>query len=57
MTENKYTFPVAMSDKLVEKSYNINSYPSKILVSPQGKYLVIPFNIDWVDFVKKYADL
>ncbi len=57
MTQNKYSFPVAMSDKRVEKSYNINSYPSKILISPQGKYLVVPFGIDWVDFVKKYAGL
>ncbi|WP_165760182.1 TlpA family protein disulfide reductase [Niastella populi] len=57
MTQNKYSFPVAMSDKRVEKSYNINSYPSKVLISPQGKYLVVPFGIDWVDFVKKYADL
>lgn len=57
MNRNKYTFPVAMADGLIEKFYNINSYPSKILISPQGKYLVIPFGIDWVDFIKKYADL
>jgi thiol-disulfide isomerase/thioredoxin len=57
MTQNKYTFPVAMADQLIEKTYNIKSYPSKILISPQGKYLVVPFGIDWVDFVRKYADL
>lgn len=57
MTENKYTFPVAMSNKQVQKDYHIDSYPSKILISPQGKYLIVPYGIDWVDFVKKYADL
>jgi thiol-disulfide isomerase/thioredoxin len=57
MNNKKYTFPVAMADGLIEKTYNINSYPSKILISPQGKYLVIPFGIDWVDYIKKYADL
>lgn len=57
MAQNKYTFPVAMADQLIEKTYNIKSYPSKILISPQGKYLVVPFGTDWVDFVKKYADL
>lgn len=57
MTGNKYTFPVAMSNEVIEKIYKINSYPSKILISPQGKYIVIPFGSDWVDFVKKYADL
>jgi thiol-disulfide isomerase/thioredoxin len=57
MTKNNYTFPVAMADQLIQKNYNINSYPSKILISPQGKYLVIPFGTDWVDFIRKYADL
>jgi thiol-disulfide isomerase/thioredoxin len=57
MNKNKYTFPVAMADEQIEKTYNIHSYPSKILISPQGKYLVIPFGIDWVDYIKKYADL
>jgi thiol-disulfide isomerase/thioredoxin len=57
MNQNKYSFPVAMSDQQIEKNYRINSYPSKILISPQGKYLVVPYGIDWVDFVKKYADL
>ena len=57
MNRNKYTFPVAMADGLIGMIYNINSYPSKILISPQGKYLVIPFGIDWIDYIKKYADL
>lgn len=57
MTEYNYTFPVAMADNKIEKLYNINSYPSKVLITPQGKYLIIPFGIDWVDFIKKYADL
>lgn len=35
----------------------LHSYPSKILISPQGKYLVIPFGTDWVDYIKQYADL
>jgi hypothetical protein len=52
MNSKKYTFPVAMADGLIEKTYNINSYPSKILISPQGKYVVIPFGIDWVDYIR-----
>ncbi|HLG40583.1 MAG TPA: TlpA disulfide reductase family protein, partial [Chitinophagaceae bacterium] len=57
MSNFKYTFPVAMADDKIEKAFNINSYPSKILITPQNKYLVIPFGIDWIDFIKKYADL
>jgi hypothetical protein len=46
-----------MADSNIEKNYNISSYPSKILITPQGKFLVVPFGTDWVDFIKKYADL
>jgi thiol-disulfide isomerase/thioredoxin len=57
MSQHKYSFPVAMADNKIEDIFNINGYPSKILITPQGKYLLIPFGIDWVDFVKKYAGL
>jgi len=57
MKDFNYSFPVAMADIKIEKNYNISSYPSKILITPQGKFLVIPFGTDWVDFIKKYADL
>jgi thiol-disulfide isomerase/thioredoxin len=57
MLHNKYTFPVAMSDSLIEQTYNINSYPSKILVTPEGKYIVIPFGTDWVGFINGYSTL
>jgi thiol-disulfide isomerase/thioredoxin len=57
MTNNKYTFPVAMADSKIEKSYDIQGYPSKILVTPEGKYILIPFGIDWVSFIKGYSTL
>ncbi|WEK37209.1 MAG: TlpA disulfide reductase family protein [Candidatus Pseudobacter hemicellulosilyticus] len=57
MNEFQYTFPVAMADQEIEKTYKINSYPSKILISPQGKYVVIPFGADWINFIKQYASL
>jgi len=57
MTSNKYTFPVAMSDSKIEKAYNIQGYPSKILVTPKGKFILIPFGIDWVKFIKGYSTL
>jgi thiol-disulfide isomerase/thioredoxin len=57
MIQYKYTFPVAMADKSIEKSYNIRGYPSKILITPKGNYLVIPFGTDWVEFIRNYCDL
>jgi thiol-disulfide isomerase/thioredoxin len=57
MLDNKYTFPVAIADSKIEKTYNIQSYPTKILVTPEGKFILIPFGIDWVSFIKSYSTL
>jgi thiol-disulfide isomerase/thioredoxin len=55
--EKKFTFPVAMSDKKIEDLYDIQSYPTKILITPKGKYIIIPFGTDWVNFIRQYCDL
>jgi thiol-disulfide isomerase/thioredoxin len=52
-----YNFPVAMEDRSIVKAFGIKGYPTKVLITPQGKYLVVPFNINWIDFVKNYAAL
>ncbi|CAN5826280.1 hypothetical protein BH11BAC3_BH11BAC3_28070 [soil metagenome] len=57
MKQNNYSFPVAMADNEIENLYAINSYPSKLLITPQGNYLVVPFGINWVEFIKQYAGL
>ena len=55
--ENNYSFPVAMADTKILKLYNVTSFPFKVLITPQGKYLIVPFGIDWVDFIKQYVNL
>ncbi|WP_031527502.1 TlpA family protein disulfide reductase [Dyadobacter crusticola] len=57
MEEKKLSFPVAMSDKQIEKTYPVTGYPTKILITPQGKYLTVPFGSDWIAFVSAYANL
>lgn len=52
MKANNYNFPVIMSDQKIESSYQVQGWPSKYLVSPQGKYLIIPFGEDWVKFIE-----
>jgi thiol-disulfide isomerase/thioredoxin len=54
MTEFKYSFPVAMSDNVIETSYGVSSWPSKFLVSPQGKLVIIPFGVDWQKYIEDY---
>ncbi len=55
--ENNYNFPVAMADTKIVKLYSVTSFPSKVLITPQGKYLIVPFGIDWVNFIKQYTNL
>ena len=57
MKETGYTFPVAMSDGNFETNFKVQGYPTKILITPKGKFLTVPFNIDWINFVKKYSNL
>jgi thiol-disulfide isomerase/thioredoxin len=57
LTQNNYNFPVAMANDSIEALYNVKGYPTKVLITPQGKFLVVPFGIDWVDFIKKYAGI
>ncbi|WP_373331047.1 TlpA family protein disulfide reductase [Salmonirosea aquatica] len=57
MEQKKYSFPVAMSDNKIQKTYTVQGYPTKVLITPQGKYVTVPFNVDWVSFVKDYSDL
>ena len=57
MKQRKFSFPVAMSDNAVQNEFVVQGYPTKVLISPQGKYVVIPFGSDWINFIKQYCDL
>jgi thiol-disulfide isomerase/thioredoxin len=57
MSEFKYSFPVALSDEKIGKTFNVLGYPTKVLISPQGKYVKVPFGVNWVAFVKAYAGI
>lgn len=54
MQKNAYSFPVVMSDGAVEKRYPVDGYPTKILITPQGKRIRIEFGVDWVSRVNTY---
>lgn len=57
LNEKKFSFPVAMSDNKIEHIYKVPGYPTKLLVTPEGKYILVPAGNDWMSFVKHYADL
>lgn len=55
MTENKYTFPVSEIDKQTNDLFEVSGYPTKILISPQGNFIKIPFGVDWKIYIKNYT--
>ncbi|TDE15193.1 TlpA family protein disulfide reductase [Dyadobacter psychrotolerans] len=57
MKEKNFSFPVAISDNQIEKTYAVQGYPTKLLITPAGKYVTVPFGVDWIVFVKKYSGL
>jgi thiol-disulfide isomerase/thioredoxin len=55
MTENKYTFPVSEIDKNTNDLFEVSGYPTKILITPGGNYIKIPFGVNWKMYIKNYT--
>jgi thiol-disulfide isomerase/thioredoxin len=52
--ENKYTFPVAMGDVPFIRQFRVNSFPTKVLITPEGKRMQIPFGTAWTNWINIY---
>ena len=57
MNEKKYTFPVLLSDDKIEHDFQVSGYPSKVLITPNKKFIFIPSGVDWQKFIEKYTEL
>jgi|GEM_PF-1146571 len=55
MKDHDYTFPVVEVERNVTNDFNVSSFPSKILISPEGNYIRIPHGVDWQTYVKNYT--
>ncbi len=54
MAKHEYTFPVSEINKQVIDLFEITSYPTKILITPKGNYIKIPYGMDWVEAIQNY---
>ncbi|PWK80224.1 thiol-disulfide isomerase/thioredoxin [Mucilaginibacter oryzae] len=54
---NNFNLSALMSDGNIEKQYAISGYPSKIIISPDGKMLPLKFGDDWISVIKKFNEL
>lgn len=57
LKENKFGITAAMGDNVIPVKYKLKQYPSKILVSPNGKMIDIPPRADWQAVVRKLNEL
>jgi len=53
---NAPSFPAAHADDKIEKSYKIKGYPTKVLVSPDGKMLDLQFGADYASILQAYSN-
>ncbi|RXF71047.1 TlpA family protein disulfide reductase [Arcticibacter tournemirensis] len=56
-TKNNYAMPAVMSDNIIEKNYNVRGYPSKVIISPEGRMLTVNFGTDWKDVVMQFSKI
>ncbi|WP_121811705.1 TlpA family protein disulfide reductase [Mucilaginibacter kameinonensis] len=54
---SKFNLPAAMADANIEKLYGISSYPSKVIISPDGKMLPLKFGDDWRAIVQRFNEV
>ena len=56
MQKHAYTFPVAMGDDPLIRQFRVGAYPPKVLITPQGNRMKIPFGTNWAERVRIYAE-
>lgn len=49
-----YTFPVVMGTDQLIKQFRVGEYPTKVLITPEGNRMKIPFGTAWTERVKTY---
>lgn len=54
-SQKGYTLPAALSDTKVQYDYHVRGYPSKFLVSPEGKMIFLNYGTDWRKIVELFS--
>jgi thiol-disulfide isomerase/thioredoxin len=57
LSNNNYEIPVLMSDSKVEQSYKVRGYPSKYIITPEGKLIPTEFGFNWENLVSELSKL
>ncbi|AMR32358.1 hypothetical protein A0256_13470 [Mucilaginibacter sp. PAMC 26640] len=57
LKNNRYDLPAVMSNRVIENDYAITGYPTKVIISPNGKMLSLKYGEDWAALVEKFNGL
>ncbi len=57
LSDHNYDIPVLISDNQVEITYKVRGYPSKYIVTPEGKLISTDFGFDWQTLVAQLSKL
>lgn len=52
-----YALPVAMSDQKVQENYGVKGYPSKFLISPEGKMIFLRYGSEWEKVFELFSNI
>lgn len=54
IAKKHYTFPVSEINEEITKKLGVQAFPTKYLLSPEGKFLEIPHG-NWQEYIKNYT--
>ncbi len=57
LLKNNYQFPVAEINSSTAMLLGIKSYPSKVLIMPNRRYITVPYGPKWQEYVRNYCML
>lgn len=57
LLKNNYQFPVAEITSRTAMKFGIESYPTKVLIMPNRRYITVPYGPKWQEYVRNYCML
>ena len=57
LEKRNYNIPVLMSNQKVEKDYSIMRYPTKMIITPTGKMIMMDSGYDWQKYINDLVSL
>lgn len=54
LAEHDYSFPVVLGDAELEQAFAVTTFPTKLLITPGGRWMELPGGPDWESVAREY---